>query len=682
MAEVVVGAIVTVVIEKLVGGELMKFARSEGMESQLKDWKRKLPLIQAVLADAGHKKITQRAVEMWLMELQDVAYDIDDVLDDIATEVMRRGTTTSSSKVMKIILIPACCTNNNFTPHNFMYGRKISSRLDDITTRLNELFQLSNDLGLKEIVEKSSGIDKPLGETSLVNESEIFGRGDDKQALLDQLLGVEASNCHYVKTVSIVGLGGVGKTTLAKILYHDEQVKGHFELRAWVSVSDEFDVLSVSKVIYQAVCGESKEFADLNLLHEALQKKLSNKRFLLVLDDVWNEDHTKWEVLKKPLVGAPGSKVIVTTRNTKVALVMNSVHRHNLGVLSDEVALSLFAQYALAEQNFNKHPSLKPIAQGIVNKCDGLPLALVTTGRVLQTKGIDVVEWEALLNSEIWGSHDESGILPALKLSYYHLPPHLKQVFAYCSMFPKKTEFEKKKLILLWMAQGFLSQPDGNKQPMESLGNKYFKELLARSFFRPIANDESLFTMHDLLNDLAASVARDFFFRLDDNMDLNDRIIDFKKFRHFSFIDEKVAEQTKFKELHRVRCLRTFLLLSIPWQIPKTPNRIILELLPKLELVRVLSLSDCLITVVPESVGSLKHLRYLNFSNTHIQRIPEQVSELYNLQSLLVCGCLYLSSLPVSLVKLKNLRHLDMTHTRSLKKLPLGMVGLTKQKMP
>nr|XP_043611854.1 putative disease resistance RPP13-like protein 1 [Erigeron canadensis] len=145
-------------------------------------------------------------------------------------------------------------------------------------------------------------------------------------------------------------MGGIGKTALAKLLYNDEELKGHFELRAWVCVSHDFDVFNISKQIYQAVVGEDITFSGLDLLHVALKEELSDKKFLLVLDDVWNEDHKKWEALKQPLVGKVGSKVIVTTRNTVVASMMNSVEFHNLGVLKEEIAMCLFAQYALEEK--------------------------------------------------------------------------------------------------------------------------------------------------------------------------------------------------------------------------------------------------------------------------------------------------------------------------------------------
>nr|XP_043608998.1 putative disease resistance RPP13-like protein 1 [Erigeron canadensis] len=690
MAEIIASAVVTVLIEKLLTAELMNLARSEGLETQLKKLKQNFLLIEAVLADSAQKQ-NQKPVALWLIELQDLAYDIDDVLDDMATEVLRRklnhqvshdSTRASCSKLSKFV--PTCCTNN-FSPRNFMYGRKISSKLDEVNTRLDELVDQKNKLGLDLNVKlersNKNKSDVRFHQISYVNESKVLGRENDKEALIGRLLGSEeetSSNQKVISVVSVVGMGGLGKTTLAQLLYNDKRVKDHFELMAWVCVSDDFDVFNISNAIYQSVGGGYTQFATLNLLSVALKEKLSGKRFLVVLDDVWNEEDKKWDLLRSAFdVGAHGSKFLVTTRNKKVASVMDCFQPYVLEVLSDEIALSLFAQSALDEQNFDRHPSLKSIAQGIVKKCDGLPLALVTLGKVLKRKESDD-EWEALLNSEIWNLDDESGILPALKLSYYDLPSHLKQVFAYCSLFPKDYEFERKKLVLLWMAQGFVSQTKGKNQPIESLGDKYFEELLSRSFFQPFGKDGSRYIMHDLMNDLATSVAVEFFFRLDENMELNNRNEAYEKFRHFSFIgQQRVTQHKKFKDLHRARRLRTLLPVSVGWGKFKTLDDVTTELLPHLNFLRVLSLTKGSITEVPRSIGNLKHLRYLNFSYTDIQGIPEQVSELYNLQCLLVRDCHKLSSLPVSFVKLINLRHLDMTNTLLLNKLPLGIGGLT-----
>ncbi|KAL7616323.1 hypothetical protein Lser_V15G03603 [Lactuca serriola] len=630
MAEIAVTAVITVLCEKLISGDLMKLARSEEIDSQLNKWKKTLPLIQAVLADATQKHIKDRAVQLWVSDLQDLAYDIEDVLDDLATKTLRRklnqeahANTSTSSKVLK--LFPNCCTN--FTSRNLLYGRKMSSKLDEITAKLHDLVDQKNDLGLNVNIERSNIREKPLEQTSLVDESKIMGRKGDKKALMGKLLGNEGCD-QNVSIVSIVGMGGIGKTTLAKLIYNEKKVKDHFELMAWVCVSEEYDVLNISKSIFEAVAKENTSFSNLNLLHVALKEKLSKKRFLLILDDVWNEDHSNWELLQSPLlVGAPGSKIIVTTRSTKVALVMDSEVSYGLDVLSNEDGLSLFAQHALGEKNFDKHPTLKLLGEGMVQKCGRLPLALKALGRVLKgNKNGD--EWEKLLNSEIWDIDDGSEILPALRLSYYHLPPHLKQLFAYCSLIPKDYVFDKNALVLMWMGEGFLSQ----SKSMESLGN-----------------------------------------RLDEEMDISDTNEIFERFRHFSLTGPPLGSYTyrKFRELQRATRLRTFLTFSRHWL-----DRVHLELLNKLQFLRVLRLTGPIIGV-PESIGSLKHLRYLSFSNTLITCLPEEVSDLCNLQTLLLHDCQQLYSLPKSFAKLINLRHLDVSDTPFLKKMPSGIAGLT-----
>ncbi|XP_071719166.1 putative disease resistance RPP13-like protein 1 [Rutidosis leptorrhynchoides] len=680
MAEIVVSSAVTVLFEKLLSGDLMKLIRSEKIESQLEKLKTKWTYIEAVLADASEKHITQESVKVWLLDLHRLAYDIEDVLDDMATESLRRKLndelrgSTSTGKVLKKI-IPNFCTN--LSPHRMMYGRKMRSMLAEITEKLNGLYENKNMLGVDIntiLALRSNRNFERLEETSLLDESPVLGREKDEAAVLEKLLGDESCN-QNVSVVCIVGFGGVGKTTLARLLYNNEKVKNYFELRAWVCVSNYFDVLAVSKAIYQAVSGEDNTPPSKNHLQEVLKEKLSNKRFLLVLDDVWNEDHHKWKDLEKPLKGAPGSKIIVTTRKMKVASTMDNVKCHNLEILSDEDSLSLLAKSAINEHNFDNHP-LSSLAQDIIMKCKGLPLALIAIGRVLKGKGND--EWDKLLKSEIWSSDDGEGdILPVLKLSYYDLPLHLKKLFAYCSLFPKDYLFNKNKIVLLWMAEGFISESKRTKT-MESLGCKYFEDLLSRSFIQHSTKNESEYIMHDLMHNLAISVAGEFFFMLDDKMNVNGRNEDFDKIRHFSFLDQPYDEFINFKELHKSSHLRTFLPVPVTWWSRfNTSDHVLVKLLPQLQLIRVLSFNECSIEKVPQSIGSLKHLRYLNFWHTKIKEVPKQVGELYNLQSLLVCRCSELFSLPVSFAKLINLRHLDMSDTPMLDKTPVGKGGLT-----
>ncbi|XP_052625898.1 putative disease resistance protein At3g14460 [Lactuca sativa] len=279
--------------------------------------------------------------------------------------------------------------------------------------------------------------------------------------------------------------------------------------------------------------------------------------------------------------------------------------------------------------------------------------------------------------SSILGKGDE--IVPALKLSYNDLSASLKQLFAYCSLFPKDYVFDKEELILLWMAEGFLHQSTTSKS-MERLGHEGFDELLSRSFFQHAPDAKSMFVMHDLMNDLATSVAGDFFSRMDIEMKKEFRKEALEKYRHMSFVCEGYMVYKRFEAFKGAGNLRTFLALypgkKESWRTFSLSNKVLDDLLLELPLLRVLSLCQLSISEVPESVGSLKHLRYLNFSRTEITHLPDSVCNLYNLQTLIVFGCYCLKKLPESFSKLKNLRHFDMRDTPSVKKMPLGILEL------
>ncbi|MFS8002252.1 putative P-loop containing nucleoside triphosphate hydrolase, leucine-rich repeat domain superfamily [Helianthus anomalus] len=679
IVELFIGAFITMLVEKLASADLIKLARSAGIYSELSKWTDTLALIRAVLADAAEKQIRDTSVQSWLNKLQHLAYEIDDMLDDLAIEAKRSRlnqesdatTSNNTSKVLKFI-------PTKF--HALKYGRKMRSKLKGITTTLHELIEKISILGLTNKVEmlNRAATNKPREQTSFLPVKDVIGRESDKEALLGKLLGSESSSSQNISVVSIVGMGGIGKTTLAQLLYNGEKVKNHFELMSWVCISDEFDVFKISKAIFQAVGGGNQDFANLNLLQVALAEKLSKKRFMLVLDDVWNENYIEWEHLQRPFtVGAHGSKILVTTRKANVASTMKSVHAYSLKLLSHKEALYLFGQHASDEQNSNVNQKLKLYGDDIVKKCGRLPLALKILGSAFYGKSSDE-EWEKILNNEIWNLDKENEILPALKLGYYDLLPHLKQMFAYCCLFPKDYMFDKDELVLLWMAEGFLCESNENKS-MESFGQECFEELVSRSFFQHSDRDKSRYTMHDLINDLARSVAGEFFFVLEDKVDITDRKEASQKFHHISFILERYALYRKFKLLQRTRRLRTFLAMQglSSWPQLFLPNMVLVKLLPQLKFLRVLSLAKCSIEEVPESIGSLKHLRYLNFSKTYIKCLPEQVGDLDNLQSLLLSGCDDLYTLPNSIVKLRNLRHLDITDTPELNEMPLGFGGLT-----
>ncbi|KAJ0716751.1 putative P-loop containing nucleoside triphosphate hydrolase, leucine-rich repeat domain superfamily [Helianthus annuus] len=562
-----------------------------------------------------------------------------------------------TSKVKK--LVPTCCINLSLS-------QRMHHKLDDITTKLQDLEKEKVSLGLIVKDERS----KRIYQTSLVDTSSVVGREKEKKELLVKLLGDEPCDKNF-SMVPIVGMGGLGKTTLAKILYDDEEVKKHFELMAWVCVSDQFDIFHISKVILQSVKGEDKEFADLNLLQVALRKQLREKRFLMVLDDVWSESYEDWQTLVSPFHAcAPGSKIIMTTRKVQLLNKLGYDHIYHVQTLSHDDAVSLFAQHALGADNFDSHLVLKQYGEGIVEKCDGLPLALAVLGRLLRTK-TEEEEWKELLNSEIWRLGKKDEIVPALRLSYNDLSACLKQLFVYFSLFPKNYVFNKDLLILLWKAEGFLNPSSSNKS-VERLGLEYLEELLSRSLLQHAPNDKSSFVMHDLLNDLATSVAGEFFSRLDIEMVPDVRKEALEKYRHMSFVCDEFIAYPKFDPFKTTKSLRTFLSLKGKDSFEKfyLSNKILVDLLPELPMLRVLSLGNLCISEVPETIGSLKHLRYLNLSQNPITHLPESVGNLYNLQTLLLSGCSDLIQLPNNLSKLKNLRHLDLLFTPLLNKFP------------
>ncbi|CAL5382472.1 unnamed protein product [Camellia sinensis] len=661
----------------LLFGKMTSFASSklptfEGIDTQLTNWTNMLSQIEAFLIDAEEKQLTDRAVNLWLDDLQDLAYDLDDLVDEFATEALQhklkaKQPQASSSKVWN--LIP------NFKPRDVLFNFKMKSKIEEINTRLHNSFEQCSKLNLvyNDGIPTTKTWQRP-DSTSLFDEPRIYGREYDQRKIIELLVRGDESSHNNIGVIPIVGMGGIGKTTLAQMVYNDETVQKHFDLKAWVCVSDEFNIMRIAKAILESVTSQTFSFNNLDQVQVQLKQALAGKKFLIVLDDVWNKKYSDWNVLKKPFNdGAQGSKVVVTTRDREVAGMMTTVELHEVNILSKEDCWSLFAQHAFANTCIDANPKLVSIGNEIVEKCKGLPLAARTLGGLLRSKVRDE-EWINVLRSKIWDlPHTKSDILPALRLSYHDLPSHLKQCFAYCSIIPNDYEFEEEELVLLWMAEGFIQQ-QRDKQ-MEDVGGEYFRELLSRSFFQPSRTGKSSkFVMHDLINDLAQVVARETCFRLEDILKYPKQCKTIKKARHSSYMRKQYEGMKKFEIFNKAMHLRTFLPFNLPYGVNcHLASNVPVNLLPKLRRLRVLNMSSYDIIEVPNSVGDLKHLRYLNLSNTNIEELPESLGSLYNLQTLMLRGCRQLKKLPTDLGNLIDLRHLDTTNAHSLKEMPLGI---------
>ncbi|KAL7106046.1 hypothetical protein ACP275_07G086100 [Erythranthe tilingii] len=273
--------------------------------------------------------------------------------------------------------------------------------------------------------------------TSFIDLEEVHGRKLEREALVRKLVGDGASSeegLGGIRVISIVGVGGLGKTTLAQLAYNSSLVENCFELRIWICVSDPFDVIGIANGIIEKAGGSKpRDTKQLDMLLDFLTKSISGKKFLVVLDDIWTEDDSKWEPLKNALKsGGAGSNVLVTTRNERVAKMMMGEYIkndqiHRLGVLDDEDCWSLLGRIALCGKNKDQCEEFENTGKEITKKCNGLPLAAKTLGSLLRFK-TTLEEWESVLSSEIWKLEEvKNDLFRHLFLSYNELSPTLKR---------------------------------------------------------------------------------------------------------------------------------------------------------------------------------------------------------------------------------------------------------------
>ncbi|XP_075645815.1 putative disease resistance protein RGA3 [Castanea sativa] len=507
---------------------------------------------------------------------------------------------------------------------------------------------------------------------------EVIGRDDDKNAIIKLLL--EPNN--EVSVIAIVGIGGLGKTTLAQYIYNDENVNTHFELKIWVCVTNVFEVKAIVEKVINGIdednCTEPmrKKCRKINSevlvvqVHnmdpfKELIKKINQKKYLLVLDDLWNEDCKSWNDLKSLLIcGGKGSKIVITTRAKLVAEITRPVSTYTLEGLSKDHSWSLFEKIAFKNKKETNNTKLGEIAREIVGKCQGVPLAIESIGNALYLEKKD--RWLRIKDKVQENVIEQGGgnTLSILRLSYDPLPSHIKGCFAYCSLFPKAYNIDKMTLIQLWMAHGLI-QLSNNIEQLEDVADECIKHLLCRSFLYEASNYfYGLYRMHDLYHDLALSIA---------GPNIRFDYLDGKT-HHVSF--SSVSSFTKtlslVKESYKIRTI-LFTHGESFGSMDESTLSTLIESFPRL---RALDIHKLNIKVMPNSIGKLIHLKYLDLSFNPIETLPDSITTLLNLQTLKLQECGNLEQLPRDITKLVSLRHLDNKGCYKLR-MPQGLRKMT-----
>ncbi|KAK3124021.1 hypothetical protein QOZ80_8AG0639390 [Eleusine coracana subsp. coracana] len=403
-----------------------------GIDSDREKLEDFLVYVSRMLAHAEVKAETDPAVKRWMKNLKTVMYQADDVLDNFEYEALRREAQGARSMTSKVL--------SNFTRHNTLLFRlKMSRELKNVLDKIEGLVSDMNRFALveHEVVpqvvcrQTRSGLDM---------SEEILGREDEMEKVVKLLL--DQQDQQSVQVLPIIGMGGLGKTTLAKMVYNDNRVQKHFELKTWYCVSENFEATTVVRSVIELATKDRCKLPDnIELLQGRLQQVIGRKRFLLILDDVWNQEQQKWNDDLRPLLcsstSGSGSMIVVTSRLHQVASIMGTLPPHELKTLSEDDSWKLFSKKAFVDKGPQEQTELVSVGKDIIRKCKGLPLALKTMGGLMSSKQ-HVQKWKAIANctvSDTRGVKDE--VMPILKLSYTHLPSEMKQCFAFCAVFPK-----------------------------------------------------------------------------------------------------------------------------------------------------------------------------------------------------------------------------------------------------
>ncbi|KAF4349354.1 hypothetical protein F8388_010988 [Cannabis sativa] len=623
-------AFTSALVDQFVSSALAKIDENVGLvqnvKKDVKRLKKSLKYIQDLLVDAGTRQLDSQWLKQWLSDLEDISFDMDDVLDEWNSAILKceiekfdqggkgigeDGDESSDRVCAKKVCFPAlpsswfCFKKVNQVIRHYDFAKrikKLTNELDSLKKDGHEHGIVLGAIGMyaQQQYIPSSIVKSRITTISMVEETEIHGRDDDKEILVMQCIG--------------------------------NSIKGI--------------------------------------------------KFLLVLDDVWTEEKLKWEQLKQPLMqGGAGSRILVTTRKDEVTIMMRAItSKITLKKLSDEQCWFIIRQLVFLEGEENEVNLLEEIGRKIASKCKGLPLvAKVLGGLMYYRKSLS--QWNDILQNKLWDSKVvEEEIFAPLMLSFYDLSPLEKCCYSYCSLFPKDYRFERDTLIDMWMSQGYVGDSRTGQECFDSLVmrsffDEYFQEFNASGFFDP----RLYYQMHDIVHDFTQFLAKSKIIVIEcDDIKLGMKSLE-HKVSHLNLLNVKSNSSDKvliLKDIKRdiQRKLRT-LVISID------DIEVVLDydfIVKNLKGLRTLCLPAPGVTNLPQNISTLIHLRYLDLSNnSNLRILPESLCDLCNLQTLNLSKCYNLQRLPEGIGKVVKLRCLYVDGCSELQGLPKGVGKLT-----
>nr|GMC83077.1 disease resistance protein RPM1-like [Ipomoea batatas] len=642
-------------------GQLSSLIRDEysllgGLREDAEDIRNALDRLTAALRVADEMEEIDPQVQAWVRIVRELAYDTEDVLDEFL--FLFGGRRTGDGFYTKI--------KNIYTSvKNLRARRRLALALRRIKAKVNENSQYQPSLPTTFLGTLHHAHNKRMydsrGDARLVEESDLVGIHYPKQFLVNLLL----ANDEELKVHSVVGMGGLGKTTLVKQAYDDVKVKNHFQYRVWVTVSETLEIKELLKDAIKQFVEQTKqdlprdfEAMDTIRLKEFVKHILSGRRYIIVLDDIW--DINAWMEIKCVFPKqAFGSRVVITTRNSEIGA--HACHDTggvvcSLKHLSPKDSWTLFCRKTFLCDSCPQH--LVSITTNILKRCCGLPLAIVVIAGVLATKNKGIEEWERFqqsLNIQLVEGNDMmKNMKNLLSLSYYDLPYYLKYCFVYMCIFPEDFIIPKMQLIRLWIAEGFVRE--NNQQVKEEVAEAYLDELLHRNLIQLQIGWKAAFIktrgfrVHDILREIVLSKSVEQNFATIANRRNIESPKMFRRLAIHRFDDQILKSTSSRKNLRSLLIIESLSSLNVSLLLSKFFTGSYSPL-------KVLELRGAQLEEIPEQVFNLFQLKYLSLSNTKLRSVPKSIGRLQNLETLdLRYTCV--NELPAEVSKLCKLRHL------------------------